>query len=51
VDEAAFDEIFGRVQAEGIAYGSGPYSLEDMKINHRSGSDTSRQISTRSPRR
>jgi catechol 2,3-dioxygenase-like lactoylglutathione lyase family enzyme len=37
VDEAAFDEIFGRVQAEGIAYGSGPYSLEDMKINHRRG--------------
>src|SRR5262249_7765747 len=37
VDEAAFDEIFDRVQAEGIAYGSGPYSLEDMKINHRRG--------------
>jgi catechol 2,3-dioxygenase-like lactoylglutathione lyase family enzyme len=37
VDETAFDEIFGRVQAEGIAYGSGPYSLEDMKINHRRG--------------
>ena len=37
VDEGAFDEIFARVQAEGIAYGSGPYSLEDMKINHRHG--------------
>jgi catechol 2,3-dioxygenase-like lactoylglutathione lyase family enzyme len=37
VDEVAFDEIFSRVQAEGIAFGSGPYSLEDMKINHRRG--------------
>ena len=37
VDEAEFDDIFNRVRAEGIAYGSGPGSLEDMKINHRRG--------------
>src|SRR5262249_41706723 len=37
VDEAEFDGIFDRVRAEGIAYGSGPGSLDDMKINHRSG--------------
>jgi len=37
VDEASFDEIFGRVRAEGIVYGSGPRSLDDMKINHRDG--------------
>jgi catechol 2,3-dioxygenase-like lactoylglutathione lyase family enzyme len=35
VDESAFDGIFARVKAEGIAYGSGPRSLEDMQINHR----------------
>jgi catechol 2,3-dioxygenase-like lactoylglutathione lyase family enzyme len=37
VDEREFDEIFGRVKAEGIAYGSGPGALDDMKINHRRG--------------
>ena len=37
VDESAFDGIFERVKAEGIAYGSGPRSLEDMRINHRRG--------------
>ena len=37
VSEAEFDTIFGRVQAEGITYGSGPFSSEDMKINRRSG--------------
>ena len=37
VSEAEFDEIFARIQAEGIAYGSGPYSHEDMQINHRGG--------------
>ncbi len=35
VDETEFDGIFDRVRAEGIAYGSGPGSLDDMKINHR----------------
>jgi hypothetical protein len=34
-DEAEFDGIFKRVRAEGIAYGSGPPALDDMKINHR----------------
>ena len=37
VSEAEFDAIFGRVQAEGLRYGSGPYRLEDMQINHRNG--------------
>jgi len=37
VGEREFDEIFGRIKAEGIAYGSGPGSLDDMKINHRRG--------------
>lgn len=37
VDEHEFDAIFGRVQAEGLAYGSGPGSLDDMQINHRRG--------------
>ena len=37
VDERAFDGIFARVKEEGIRYGSGPYALEDMQINHRGG--------------
>ena len=37
VSESEFDTIFSRIQAEGIAYGSGPYSPDDMKINHRGG--------------
>jgi catechol 2,3-dioxygenase-like lactoylglutathione lyase family enzyme len=37
VSEEDFDAIFGRIQAEGIPYGSGPSSLEDMNINHRGG--------------
>ena len=37
VSEAEFEAIFGRIQTEGLVYGSGPYSREDMKINHRSG--------------
>ena len=37
VDEADFDGIFERVRAEGIAYGSGPRALDDMKINNRHG--------------
>src|SRR5262249_7209144 len=37
VGEAEFDEIFERVRAEGIAYGSGPGALDDMKINRRRG--------------
>jgi catechol 2,3-dioxygenase-like lactoylglutathione lyase family enzyme len=38
VSEEDFDAIFGRIEAEGIAYGSGPPDpLDDMKINHRGG--------------
>ena len=37
VSEQEFDEIFGRIRDEGIAYGSGPRSLDDMEINHRGG--------------
>ena len=35
VSEEEFDAIFGRVQAEGLRYGSGPGpKLYDMQINH-----------------
>ena len=37
VSEEEFDMIFARIRAEGIAYGSGPYAVDDMKINHRDG--------------
>lgn len=37
VSESVFDQIFGRVKQEGISYGSGPRSLDDMQINHRGG--------------
>ena len=37
VDEATFEQIFGRVQAESIAYGSGPRSATDMRTNSRKG--------------
>jgi catechol 2,3-dioxygenase-like lactoylglutathione lyase family enzyme len=37
VNEEEFDDIFGRVQSEGIPFGSGPFSPEDMKINRRGG--------------
>lgn len=37
VSEAEFDAIFGRIRAEGIAYGAEPYSRDDRKINHRAG--------------
>ncbi len=37
VGEAEFDGIFDRVRAEGIAYGSGPRSADNMEINHRNG--------------
>jgi catechol 2,3-dioxygenase-like lactoylglutathione lyase family enzyme len=37
VSEAEFDAIFSRVKEEGLAYGSGPRSAEDMEINHRRG--------------
>ena len=37
VSEEEFDAIFARIRKEGMVYGSGPYSREDMKINHRGG--------------
>lgn len=37
VSEEEFDAIFGRIQAEGIPYGSEPRALENMDINHRGG--------------
>lgn len=37
VTEAEFDEIFARIESEGLTYGSGPRSLEDRDINHRRG--------------
>ena len=37
VSEAEFDAIFGRIKTDGVIYGSGPRSSEDMQINHRGG--------------
>src|SRR5579862_6552662 len=37
VDDPTFDAIFGRIEAEGLKYGSGPRNLDDMQINHRRG--------------
>jgi catechol 2,3-dioxygenase-like lactoylglutathione lyase family enzyme len=37
VSEGEFDQIFGRVKAEGITFGSGPRSRTDGEINHRRG--------------
>ncbi len=37
VTEQEFDEIFKRLQAENIPYGSGPFNPEDMNINHHYG--------------
>lgn len=37
VNDDEFDAIFARIQAEEIPYGSGPYSQDDMKLNHRLG--------------
>jgi hypothetical protein len=37
VSEEEFDAIFGRIQAEGIPYGSEPHSRNDRTINRRAG--------------
>jgi catechol 2,3-dioxygenase-like lactoylglutathione lyase family enzyme len=37
VGDEEFDGILERVRGEGIAYGSGPFSPEDMQINHHAG--------------
>jgi catechol 2,3-dioxygenase-like lactoylglutathione lyase family enzyme len=33
VSDSEFDAIFGRIEKAGIAYGSGPSSLDDGKLN------------------
>lgn len=33
VSEEQFDEIFGRIKADKISYGSGPFKLDDGSIN------------------
>ncbi len=37
VSEQVFDEIFARLKAGNIAYGSGPAQPDDMAINHNHG--------------
>jgi catechol 2,3-dioxygenase-like lactoylglutathione lyase family enzyme len=37
VSEEEFDAIHGRIQAEGVSYGSGPSSADDGTINTRRG--------------
>ena len=37
VSDAEFDEIFGRVKAKGVRYGSGPFNHTDSKIYTRRG--------------
>jgi len=37
VSEAEFDAIFARVKSEGIPYGSGPMTPDDMKTYRRGG--------------
>jgi catechol 2,3-dioxygenase-like lactoylglutathione lyase family enzyme len=37
VSEPEFDAIFQRVKDAALAYGSGPFSSDDMQINHHGG--------------
>ncbi|MGH7256340.1 MAG: VOC family protein [Nitrospirales bacterium] len=37
VSDTEFDAIFGRIQADGIPYGSEPNALENKVVNHRGG--------------
>lgn len=37
VSDEQFDEIFGRIQEDGVVYGSGPFELEDGQTNSRYG--------------
>jgi catechol 2,3-dioxygenase-like lactoylglutathione lyase family enzyme len=37
VSDSDFEAVFQRIEREGIAYGSGPRSPDDMAINHRGG--------------
>jgi catechol 2,3-dioxygenase-like lactoylglutathione lyase family enzyme len=37
ISEEEFDAILGRIKEDGVAYGSGPMSTDDMEINTRRG--------------
>ena len=37
VSDEEFDSILGRIKAEGLAFGSGPFETGDMQTNHRLG--------------
>ena len=37
VGDEEFDAIFGRIKAETIPYGSGPFEPDNLQINHRQG--------------
>ncbi len=37
VSEDEFDEVFSRVKEQGLTYGSGPGTSDDMQINHWNG--------------
>jgi catechol 2,3-dioxygenase-like lactoylglutathione lyase family enzyme len=37
VDDQDFDEIFGRIQAAGLKYGSSPFAQDNMELNARRG--------------
>ncbi|HTJ54070.1 MAG TPA: VOC family protein [Nitrosospira sp.] len=37
VSEPEFDQIFARLKAENVAYGSGPFDPQNMSINHNDG--------------
>ncbi len=37
VSDAEFDAMFARIQQDGVVYGSGPTSHDNMKLNHRNG--------------
>ena len=37
VTDDDFDAIFGRIESEGVTFGSGPGSHDDGQINHRRG--------------
>ena len=37
VSDDEFDEIFARLSAEGVVYGSSPNATDDMQINHNYG--------------
>ncbi len=37
VSDSQFDEIWQRIRAEHISFGSGPFAVDDGQINHRDG--------------